>query len=161
MLGFFLRCAHDGGLQALVFADQIPDQAVIDGVVSGRLDFGLEAFTVNRYDFGCDLLLQIAQNTVDVVTDQGRHTAVEHQNRARPEFTLGLKHGLSQLGFAAADDIDFAQVGVDPAEPNRRFLTELLEHFVDSGVLDQIPAAADRAVNDHDCVTERADHPEA
>ncbi|MNT83694.1 hypothetical protein D3C72_2236010 [compost metagenome] len=72
---------------------------------------------MDRDDPGVHFMLQLVQNAIDIVSDQRRHAAIEDENRLRLKFPLRLQNCLAQLRFSTADDIEFGQIGIDPAQP--------------------------------------------
>lgn len=98
---------------------KVAQQPVVDGVVGGGHDVGLEALAVDGDDASSHQRLQVDHQPVHVVPDDAGSTGRGHDYGGRPVLPVGFEDGRSELGLPAGDHIGLGEVGADPAAAGR------------------------------------------
>ncbi len=107
---------------------QIAADGVVNGVIGGSPDLGLEAFAVNRQQSGIDLGLDLQRHAIDVITDDAGHAARYNGNSRRTITPVRLDDSLFQLRLAAADDVGLIQGRGKPDAVFRLTLANIAPH---------------------------------
>ena len=75
--------------ETILIRDESAQNTMVNGVIRGSHDLGLEAFAMNRNNFSADLLFEPLRNPVNIVADNARSTTVDDNNGAWLEFGIG------------------------------------------------------------------------